>query len=91
MELAYIVNAMFGLSRFKVAEKRLRPERSYRPVSLLIHVSKLTEKIILKKLTDLDDSNSIACDHQFGFRSIHSTIQQLARVVTNATAQFKKK
>lgn len=63
---------------------------SYRPISLLSHVSKLTEKIILKRPTDFDDLNSITCNHQFGFRSMHSRVQQLARVITNATAQFKK-
>lgn len=51
--------------------------RNYRPVSLLLAISKLTEHIFLSRLvTFLPD-----IPEQFGFRPKHSTSHQLLRVV----------
>jgi len=47
---------------------------SYRPISLLPTISKLPEKLILKKINkDLNPQDWIP-DHQFGFRQAHSTV-----------------
>jgi hypothetical protein len=51
---------------------------SYRPISLL---SKVFEKILLKRLLPLVDNNCLIPAHQFGFRKTHSTIEQTHRVV----------
>jgi Reverse transcriptase (RNA-dependent DNA polymerase)/Endonuclease-reverse transcriptase len=54
---------------------------NYRPISLLSSISKVFEKIILKRLQDFISANNILPDHQFGFRMAHSTSHQLRRVV----------
>lgn len=45
-------------------------------------MSKVAEKIILKRINKHDDSNKIFKNFQFGFRSQHSTTQQICRIVT---------
>jgi hypothetical protein len=54
---------------------------SYRPISLLPLVSKVFEKLLLKRLLPLDETNRLIPNHQFGFQSRHSTIQQTHRIV----------
>lgn len=53
---------------------------SYRPISLLSSLSKLLERILLKRLNKHIDDNDLIPNHQFGFRKAHSTTQQLYRV-----------
>ena len=50
---------------------------NYRPISLTSVPCKILEKIIVKHLMQYLDSNSILSEHQFGFRSSHSTSDQL--------------
>lgn len=64
---------------------------SYRPISLLPALSKLFERIILKKLMSEDCAKEIVPEHQFGFRSAHSTIQQVHRVVNVVAATLEEK
>lgn len=54
---------------------------SYRPISLLPILSKLFEKLFLKRLAPILHDKSIIPDHQFGFRREHSTIEQIHRVI----------
>lgn len=54
---------------------------SYRPISLLPVIGKLFERVYLKRLLPLVEERGIIPDHQFGFRSRHSTIEQVNRVV----------
>jgi hypothetical protein len=54
---------------------------SYRPISLLHILSKLFERLILKRLGETVPINAIIPMHQFGFRANHSTIQQCHRIV----------
>lgn len=51
---------------------------SYRPISLLPVLGKLFEVMIYNRL--LRCSEQLIMNEQFGFRSSHSTVQQLARV-----------
>lgn len=61
---------------------------SYRPISLLSHISKVIEKIIERRLaTEINKSNQLM-NEQFGFRSKHNTEMQLARVINNVTENY---
>jgi uncharacterized membrane protein YcgQ (UPF0703/DUF1980 family) len=53
---------------------------SYRPTSLLPIMSKLFEKLVLKRLTPILDANHFILQHQFGFRHQHSTLDQVHRI-----------
>ena len=54
-------------------------KESYRPISLLPVIAKLLEKILLKRIKPYVDIPNF----QFGFRTNHSTVEQIHRVVTN--------
>jgi hypothetical protein len=57
-------------------EKPLNEVTSHRPISLLPMVSKLFEKLLLKRLKIIIEKKDIpTC--QFGFRDKHSTIEQV--------------
>lgn len=91
--LTYIYNAILRLgffpSQWKAAQIILIPKpgkpaeevTSYRPISLLPILSKLFEKIFLKRLKPILEEQNIIPEHQFGFREQHSTIEQVHRVV----------
>jgi hypothetical protein len=49
---------------------------SYRPISLLPILSKVFEKILLKRLLPMVENNRLIPSHQFGFRQKHSTTEQ---------------
>lgn len=97
--LAYIFNASFRLEHvpgcFKTAQiiMLLKPGKpaeevtSYRPISLLPTISKLYEKLLLKRLKPLTHIPH----HQFGFRSQHSTIDQVHRVTSVIEKAFEEK
>lgn len=84
-----IFNATYRLSYYpqmwKVSQIVMIPKpgkannivTSYRPISLLPVLSKLWEKLFLKRLKSV--LNSIP-DHQFGFREGHSTVEQAHRI-----------
>jgi hypothetical protein len=60
----------------------LKPEKppnkltSYQPISLLPTFSKVSERILLKRLLPMVESNGLVPNHQFGFKRRHSTIEQ---------------
>jgi hypothetical protein len=62
---------------------------SYRPISLLPVIGKVLERLLLPRLLDLC-SDAIP-RHQFGFRSQHSTIHQLHRLVDFIAEGLEKK
>jgi hypothetical protein len=49
---------------------------SYRPISLLPIVSKVFEKLLLKRFLPMIENDRLISNHQFGFRQRHSTIEQ---------------
>jgi len=53
---------------------------SYRLISLLLTISKVLEKLILKRINKESNPQDWIPNHQFGFRQAHSTIQQCHRV-----------
>ena len=90
--LSYIINAIIRLKYvpriWKVSEISMIPKpgkppndvSSYRPISLLPIMSKLFEKLLLKRLTPIIEKKSLIPNHQFGFRHKHSTIDQVHRI-----------
>lgn len=92
VKLTNLINATFRLKHvpkiWKIAEvimiqKQGKPPHeitSYRPISLLPVISKLFEKLILKRMKIIIERKNIIPTHQFGFREEHSTIDQVHRV-----------
>lgn len=74
----------------KPGKNKTKPE-NYRPISLLTTLSKLFEKIILSRLSDFLQENSIIPDCQFGFRANHSTTHQILRIYEKITNGFENK
>lgn len=62
----------------------------YRSISLLSTLSKVFEKILLKRLFPLDTKVKIIPDTQFGFKSNHFTIHQLHLVVGTISLPLNK-
>jgi hypothetical protein len=91
-KLLYLINASLRMKyvplQWKVAEviMILKPDKppndrkSYRPISLLPIISKLFEKLLLKRLKPIIEDRNLIPDHQFGFRQRHSTIDQVHRI-----------
>lgn len=92
INLLYIMNATIRLeyvpSQWKVAEvimvlkpgKPSHEKKSYRPISLLPVISKVFERILLLRLQPIIEEKRLIPEHQFGFRSKHSTIDQVHRI-----------
>lgn len=64
---------------------------SYRGVSLLSVLSKLLERVILRRVLKHIDELHLIPDFQFGFRAGHSTIQQIVRVIQSIERGFEQK
>src|SRR5436190_1777997 len=91
--LTLIFNAILRLEYFplqwKLAQIVVVPKvgkpanqaASYRPISLLPTISKVFEKLFLKRLMPIINERELIASHQFGFRREHSTIQQVNRIV----------
>lgn len=98
VKLTTLINASFRLKyvpdMWKVAEVIMIPKpgkpphevTSYRPISLLPIMSKLFEKLLLKRLNPIIEERHLIPDYQFGFREKHSTIDQVHRI-TNIIEQ----
>jgi len=56
---------------------------SHRPISLLSTFSKTFERIVLNRRLNIDTFNDALPNHQFCFRSRHSAIEQVHRVVSS--------
>ena len=61
-------------------EKDPREVSSYRPISLIPILSKVLEKIIIKRWRPVIETKQIIPLHQFGFREKHSAIEQVHRI-----------
>ena len=93
VKLTNLINASFRLkyvpTLWKVAEvimihkpgKPPHEASSYRPISLLPVISKLFERLLLKRMKPIIEEREIIPNHQFGFRCNHSTIDQVHRIV----------
>jgi hypothetical protein len=54
---------------------------NYRPISLLSSISKILERVILKRLNAFISGHNVLPNHQFGFRAADLSSHQLNRVV----------
>lgn len=102
VHLVNIINAIFLLQHFpkqwKVALITMIPKpgkdptnpASYRPISLLNSLGKLTEKIILTKIEKIANNMSVVPKEQFGFRKGHSTTLLTARILSDVFSAFNK-
>jgi hypothetical protein len=100
--ITIVFNALIRLSYFpdlwKVAQIILIPKpgqqtdivQSYRPISLLPILSKVFEKLILKRLQPTLNQNGLIPDHQFGFRRQHGTIEQIHRIVSKINSDLEE-
>ena len=91
--LLMLINATIRLMHvpdsWKIAEmimiakpgKATTEVKSYRPISLLPIMSKLFEKLLLKRLKPMMEEKKLLPNHQFGFREKHSTIEQVHRLI----------
>jgi hypothetical protein len=64
---------------------------SYRPISLLPILSKVLEKILLKRVVPIIDEHQLIPKHQFGFRKGHGTIEQIHRLVNKIYNDFENR
>lgn len=71
--------------------KNLSDLASYRPISLLPVLSKLLEKLLLKRLQPILEERELIPSHQFGFRNQHSTIEQVHRIVKEISNNLESK
>lgn len=91
--LTYIYNAIIRLSYFSLSWKFsqivmfAKPEKppdnatSYRPISLLPYLSKIYERLILKRLSPRILANNILPASQFGCRAKYNTIHQDTQII----------
>ena len=61
---------------------------NYRPISLLPAISKIFEKVIFKQLYDYFTDNNLFYQHQYGFRSGHSTEMAVLETIDRISAEM---
>ena len=101
--LTYIINAAFRLKYVPQSWKKaevimiLKPGKpsdlaaSYRPISLLPTLSKLFEKLLLRRLKPLLAKRQLIPNEQYGFRERHSTIDQVHRLTSEISKALEEK
>lgn len=102
VQLMYIINGILKTGHYPKtwknatiipipkAGKDLTNPTNYRPISLLSTMSKIAEKVILKRIKDFDHKYSITLDEQFGFRTGHNTTLQVARIANSIIHNYNK-
>lgn len=102
LKLQRIINACFKIKyvphHWKIAEIIVIPKpgkpptevASYRPISLLPTLSKVFERLLLKRLNKIINVRKLIPNHQFGFRSKHSTIDQVHRITNTIEKAFEE-
>jgi hypothetical protein len=64
---------------------------SYRPIIHLTTVSKVFEKLLLKRLLPMVENSRLISNHGFGFRKRNSTIEQTHRIIPRINQAVEKK
>lgn len=94
-----IIRVGYFPSQWKVASIIVIPKpgkppekvESYRPISLLPILSKVFEKLLLKRLRPIIKEKNLIPNHQFGFRQDHATIEQVHRVTNTIRQSLEKR
>ena len=73
---------------FKSSDPKLL--KNYRPISLLTAFSKLLEKIMYDKVISYLNANKLLYEHQYGFRSGHSTIHPIIHLLNHCSEATNK-
>ena len=63
-------------------------KKNYRPVNNLVFFSKLTERIVLKRLNTHMTTNGLHCDTQFGYKKYHSTETMMLGIINDVLNAF---
>ena len=71
--------------------KPKRDIKSYRPIALTSHVSKLMERIVLKRIIRFCEKNCVIPINQAGFRKGRSTVEHLIKLTTHIKQQFARR
>lgn len=71
------------------ANKDITNPGNYRPISLLSSLSKVLERVILARLNRHLETEEVVPAEQFGFRTGHSTVHQLARITQKVKQGFR--
>jgi ribonuclease HI len=71
--------------------KILEDPTSRRPISLLSHLGKVLERVILNRLHFLADSNNWISNNQFGFRKGIGSVEAAFHLATKISSGFKKR
>ena len=64
---------------------------SHRPISLLPIMSKIFEKLLVKKIKPILEGKKLIPTHQFRFREQHATIEQEHRIVDKIDKDLEEK
>lgn len=103
LKFQHIINACFKIryvpKHWKIAEIIVIPKpgkpptevTSYRPISLLPTMSKIFERLLLKRLSPIIREQNLIPSHQFGFRNKHSTIDQVHRITNTIEKALEEK
>jgi exonuclease III len=81
------------LAKIKVLRKKdddLDNPGSYRPISLLVTISRILEKVINIRLTDWAESNKLLHPNQSGFRTNHSCQDNIFKLVETCKVGLQK-
>jgi hypothetical protein len=86
--------SLWKVSQIMMIRKPGKPAHemtSYRPISLLPILSKLFERMLLRRLHVILRENKIIPEHQFGFREKHATVEQVHRVCNKIRSSLENK
>lgn len=90
--MTYLVLIIVEVLMISKPGKPLNQVSSYRPISLLPVISKLSEKLLLAQLKPLIIKEQLIPTHQFGFWHQHLTTEQVHRIteITELNIHWKK-
>ena len=74
---------------YKGTERHL--SMNYRPISLLLTISKILEKLMYKRIYEFLDGNNQFYNSQYGFRSKHSCENTICELVGHVVKGHEKK
>ena len=73
---------------FKSGDKHIF--NNYRPISILPAFSKILEKILANKLFKFMEQHKLFYEHQYGFRSKHSTVHPIIHLLNQVATENDK-